>query len=264
MGSCLVAYSGGVDSALVMVVAHQELGAKALACIGISPSYPEREMKDAIALADKLGIHYRTLNTEEYLDPNYAANKGDRCYYCKSDLYDRIRQLQKDEGWAFIADGTNADDLESDDRPGIFAAREHGVRSPLVEAGITKTDVRLIAHELGMPIWDKPAMACLSSRVPVGMTITPEILRQIEKAENVLAGLGFRQFRVRHHDSVARLELPADDFARVLELRDEILSGIRQAGYKHITLDLSGFRDQPDLAEAARLIPVGIRRVGDK
>lgn len=257
MGSVLVAYSGGVDSALVMAVAHQELGSKALACIGISPSYPTREMKDAVKLAEDLGAAYRTINTEEYLSPGYSANAGNRCYYCKTDLYDRIRAIQQAEGWQAIVDGNNASDLD-DDRPGMTAAREHAVRSPLLEAGITKADVRMIALAMKLPIWDKPAMACLSSRVPVGTPITPAILRQVEMAEDVLAELGFRQFRVRHHNEIARIELPEADFLRAVECHTQIVKSIRQAGYKHVTLDLAGFRKEADMAQAAQLVSLNV------
>src|SRR5262249_38287260 len=158
-------------------------------------SYPTREMRDALALAERLGIPCRTINTEEYLDPSYAANDANRCFFCKTELYDRLVPIMNEEGFAAILDRNNASDL-SDDRPGMTAARTHGVRSPLLETGITKAEVRAIAHELGLPVWDKPAMACLSSRVPRGVAITPQLLRQIESAEDVLANLGFRQFRV--------------------------------------------------------------------
>ncbi|MEZ4866062.1 MAG: ATP-dependent sacrificial sulfur transferase LarE [Caldilineaceae bacterium] len=240
-GSVLVAYSGGVDSALVMAVAHQELGDQALACIGISPSYPAREMRDAVKLAEELGIPYRLVNTEEYLDPNYAANLNNRCYFCKSELHNQLKAILVQEAWGVVLDGNNASDV-GDFRPGMQAARERGVRSPLLEAGITKAEVREIAHHLGLPVWDKPAMACLSSRVPHGTPITPELLRQIEAAEDVLVELGFAQFRVRHHNEIARIELPPEDFPRAIEQHTAIHAGIKAAGYRFVALDLAGFR----------------------
>ena len=240
-GSALVAYSGGVDSALVMAIAHEQLGGRSLACIGVSPSYPTREMRDAVALAESLAIPFRLVDTREHLDARYAANPADRCYFCKSELHDQLCRIADAEGWAIVADGNNASDAAGD-RPGMSAAREHGVRSPLLESAISKPEVRAIAQSLHLPMWDKPAMACLSSRVPTGTPITPQLLRQIEAAEDVLASLGFRQFRVRHHGDVARIELPADDFPKALELREPIVRGIIRAGYSFVTLDLAGFR----------------------
>lgn len=240
-GSVLVAYSGGVDSALVMAIAHRELGEKALACIGISPSYPVREMRDAVKLAEELGVPYRLVNTEEYLDPNYAANPNNRCYFCKSELHNQLKAILVNEGWEMVLDGNNASDV-GDYRPGMQAARERGVRSPLLEANVSKAEVRELAHYLGLPVWDKPAMACLSSRVPHGTPITPELLRQIEAAEDVLVDLGFRQFRVRHHNELARLELPVEEFAKALEQHIAIVNGVKAAGYRFVTLDLAGFR----------------------
>lgn len=239
--SVLVAYSGGVDSALVMAVAYEQLGDRALACIGISPSYPTREMRAAKQLAEEAGIPYRLVDTEEYLDPNYAANPTNRCYFCKSELHDQLHEIAEQESWQVVVDGNNASDV-GDFRPGMDAARERGARSPLLEVGITKAEVRAIARHLGLPVWDKPAMACLSSRVPHGTPITPELLRQIETAEDVLVDLGFNQFRVRHHNEIARIEVPAEDFPRVLEHYQTIAEGIKAAGYRFVTLDLAGFR----------------------
>lgn len=240
-GSVLVAYSGGVDSALVAAIAHEQLGDRALACIGVSPSYPARELRAAVDLAEQMGVPYRLVATEEHLDPRYAANPADRCYFCKADLHDHLGAVAAAEGWAVVADGNNASDL-GDFRPGMTAAREHGVRSPLLEAGITKSEVRAIARSLGLPVWDKPAMACLSSRVPHGTPITPELLRQIEAAEDVLVALGFRQFRVRHHGEIARLELPEEDFVAAIQQHPAIVAGIQAAGYRFVALDLGGFR----------------------
>jgi uncharacterized protein len=255
-GSVLVAYSGGVDSALLMVIAHQELGEKALACIGCSPSYPLREQRDAVALAGKLAIPYRLVQTQEQSDPNYAANPANRCYFCKSELHGRLTALAAAEGWNAVADGIHADDV-SDHRHGMTAAHEKGVRSPLLEAGITKSDIRALSNQLGLDVWDKPAMACLASRVPTGTAITPQLLRQIEAAEDVLAELGFRQFRVRHHGEIARIELPAEDFSRALELRETILPRIRETGYRFVALDLAGFR-----SGALSAIPLTVSAAG--
>lgn len=240
-GSVLVAYSGGVDSGLVMAVAHRELGDRALACIGVSPSYPMREMRTAVKLAEEQQWPYRLVNTEEYLDANYAANAADRCYFCKSELHDHLRAIAEAEGWRAVVDGNNASDM-GDTRPGMTAARERGVRSPLIEAGITKAEVRELARRLELPIWDKPAMACLSSRVPQGTPITAKLLRQIEAAEDVLVALGFQQFRVRHHGDVARIEVPVEELHRAVEQRESIVAGIVDAGYRFVSLDLAGFR----------------------
>jgi pyridinium-3,5-biscarboxylic acid mononucleotide sulfurtransferase len=241
-----------VDSALVMAVAHQELGARALACIGMSPSYPRRELRDAVNLAGQLGVPHRVVDTREYADPNYAANASSRCYFCKTELYNRLRAMAAAEGWNAILDGSHLDDV-GDHSGGMSAAREHGVRSPLLEAGIRKADIRALARELGLPVWDKPAMACLSSRVPHGTAITPELLKRIEAAEDVLAELGFSQFRVRHHGELARIELPVQDFPNAFEFRSEIIIGVQRAGYRYVTIDLSGFRseaaDEPELVQ---------------
>ena len=249
-GSVIVAYSGGVDSALVMAVAYEQLGGRsstaaqgegALACIGVSPSYPAREMRDAVALAEEIGVPYRLVETEEYLDPNYAANPNNRCYFCKSELHNRLHEILQAEDWGIVCDGTNASDT-GDFRPGAVAARERGVRSPLLEAGITKPEVRAIARNLGLPVWDKPAMACLSSRVPHGTPIDSQLLRQIEAAEDVLVALGLSQFRVRHHGEIARLELPPEEFQTIIAHYQEIVAGVKAAGYRFVTLDLDGFR----------------------
>ena len=247
----LVAYSGGVDSALVMAVAHRVLGDQALACVGISPSYPWREQRSALQLAQQLGVPVRTIQTQEHLDPHYIANDAARCYHCKTHLYDELRTLAHKEQWEAILDGTHADDW-GDDRPGRVAAAEHGVRSPLVELGWTKADVRALAKHLGLPVWDKPAMACLSSRVPRGIPVTPQLLTQIEQAEDVLVELGFVQFRVRHHGDLARLELPAADLPLALHHRETLVQRLRALGYSHVTLDLAGFRNEGLLQVSVR------------
>ncbi|HRW06424.1 MAG TPA: ATP-dependent sacrificial sulfur transferase LarE [Caldilineaceae bacterium] len=259
-GSVLVAYSGGVDSALVMAVAHQELADQALACIGVSPSYPAREMRDAVKLAEELGVPYRLVNTEEYLDPNYAANPNNRCYFCKSELHNRLKAILVREEWGVVLDGNNASDV-GDFRPGMTAARERGVRSPLLEAEITKDEVRAIAQSLGLPVWDKPAMACLSSRVPHGTPITPELLRQIEAAEDVLVALGFAQFRVRHHNEIARIELPPEEFPKAIAAHMAITSGVKAAGYRFVALDLAGFRSGSLNGASGTAIPLVMSEV---
>lgn len=237
----LVAYSGGVDSAVVLAAAHRRLGERVLACIGVSPSYPVRERRAAIALAGELGVSWRLIDTHEHEDDAYAANPANRCYYCKRELFDRLSAIAAREGWALLVDGTNADD-RGDDRPGMVAAHERAVRSPLAELGLTKPQVRALARHLGLAVWDKPAMACLASRVPEGTPITPALLRRIERAEDVLVAHGFAQFRVRHHADLARIELPPADLPRALTIRAELVVALRRLGYQHVCLDLAGFR----------------------
>jgi uncharacterized protein len=242
--SAITAYSGGVDSALVMRMAHHVLGRKALACIGVSPSYPKRELRAAIELAERIGAAYRLVHPNEIENESYSANPNNRCYFCKSELHDELVQLARREGFAVVFDGTNADDVTRDlaFRPGIRAAGERGVRSPLLEAGITKAEVREIAKHLGLPVWDKPAVACLSSRVPHGTPITRDLLAQIEAAEDTLYNLGLREFRVRHHGEIARIEVAPEDFRTVLEHRDLITARLKRLGYRFVALDLSGFK----------------------
>jgi uncharacterized protein len=225
-----------------MAVAHQVLAEKALACIGASPSYPERELTAALKVATDLGANVRVVSTEEHLDPRYAANPANRCYFCKSELYTRLKQIAEAENIAIIVDGNNASDAAANDRPGWLAGRERGIRSPLAELGITKDQVRELAKSLDLPVWNKPAMPCTSSRVPHGTPIVPGMLRQIEAAESALLAMGFQQLRVRHHGDVARIELPAEDFLRAAELHTEIAQAVKACGYKFVALDLAGFK----------------------
>ncbi len=237
----IVAYSGGVDSSLVLKVAYDVLGEDVLGVIADSPSLPREELQAALEVARHIGARVRIIETEELDNPAYAANPTNRCYFCKATLHDALWAIARAEGYRYILDGTNADDV-GDYRPGQQAARERGVRSPLLEAGLTKADVRALARYLGLPNWNKPAMACLSSRVPYGTPITRQVLRQIETAEAALHRLGFTQCRVRHHGTVARIEVPLADFPRLLAVRERVIQAVRAAGYTYVTLDLAGFR----------------------
>ncbi len=239
-GRCIVAFSGGVDSALVVAVAAAELGHRALAVTGDSPSLPRRERDAAREFARGIGARHEFFGTHELDDERYAANPADRCYFCKSELYGRLIEAAHERGFATIADGLNADDL-AEIRPGRRAAAENGVRSPLAEAHFSKGDVRELARCLSLDVWDKPAAACLSSRFPTGTAITAELLERVERAEDVLIAAGFRDCRLRHHGDVARIEVPSDRLEAVVAMREPIVAGIRVAGYRHVSLDLAGY-----------------------
>jgi uncharacterized protein len=237
----LVAFSAGVDSTFVLAVAREVLGDRAVALTAHSPSVPEAERADARALAARIGVRHIEVRSGEMDDPRYTANDVDRCYYCKSELYRLCEESAAREGLATILDGFNADDRK-DYRPGHRAAREHVVRSPLAEAGLTKLEVRAWSEAYGLPTWDKPQMACLASRLPYGTPVTPERLGQVERAESGLRALGLRAFRVRHHGEIGRLEVAADELDAAFGRRTEILEAIRSAGFKLAVLDLEPFR----------------------
>lgn len=241
MGSVAVGYSGGVDSTYLMYAAHEALGDNALAVIGDSEAFPTGEIEEARRLAEERGWRHVVVRTHELSNPLFRVNNPDRCYHCKTELFGVIRKVADEHGIEWVADGSHAGD-EGDYRPGMRAAAEKGVRSPLREAGFTKEDIRQAAQAAGLPNWDKPSFACLSSRFPYGTTITPELLAQVDAAERCLRELGFRQFRVRHHDTIARIEVEKADLARVLELADIIVSRFKEIGYLYVTLDLAGYR----------------------
>ena len=243
MGSVAVAYSGGVDSALVLAVAHSVLNGNTLAVTGKSASLAQRELTAATEFAQSIGVAHHVIDTEEVASPDYAANPVNRCYYCKSELYFQLRKVVEQRGLKTIVNGTNVDDL-GDHRPGLMSAREANVRSPLCEAGFTKQDVRDLARQLGLPVWDKPAMPCLSSRIPYEQAVTPEKLAMIEQAEDFLIAFGFTQLRVRHYGESARIELPTEDLPRFY--KENLFEPVRQRflaiGFKQVTVDPEGFR----------------------
>jgi uncharacterized protein len=241
MESAIVAFSAGVDSTFVAAVAAEVLGGRAVAVTGVSPSIPRAEIEEARALAVQIGVRHVLLDTSEMDRPGYVENSPQRCYHCKTELYSLLEEMAEREGIAFVLDGCNMDDLR-DHRPGRVAAAEHRVRSPLIEAGLHKSEIRELSKARGLPTWDKPAMACLSSRIPYGTTISVEMLSQVEQAERVLRDMGFSQLRVRHHGEIARIEVESQDFAAVLAHREQILSALRSLGYTYVTLDLAGFR----------------------
>ncbi|MEO7002181.1 MAG: ATP-dependent sacrificial sulfur transferase LarE [Ktedonobacterales bacterium] len=244
LGSVLVAYSGGVDSALLLKVATDTVSPEcAVGALASSEAYDEAETAEAVRVAQTMGARLERVETRELDDPRYTANGADRCYFCKTELFDQLQPLAARLGLAHIAYGMNRDD-RGDWRPGQRAARERAVRAPLDEAGFTKADVRALAQHLGVPVWDKPALACYSSRIPYGSPVTVEALRQVGRAERALRALGFRQVRVRHHERLARIEIDPAEFPRLLDadLRDQIVREVRAAGYLYVTLDLQGYR----------------------
>ena len=256
LGSVLVAYSGGIDSAFLAVTAARVLGDRSICITADSPSYPDHHRDLAIGTARAFHLRHEMVRTSEVDNPDYRANPANRCYYCKHELYSRLTAIARERDVAAVVDGSNADD-RGDYRPGRQAAREFGVISPLDEAGLTKDDIRELARLAGMETWDEPASACLSSRIPYQSEVTEAKLATIERAEEIVRALGFRVFRVRHHDTLARLEIGRDEMPRALEpeINQALVSGLKAIGYKYVSLDLQGYRTG-SLNEVLRLRPV--------
>jgi uncharacterized protein len=242
-GSLIVAFSGGVDSAYLAYLAHDELREKAIAVTGDSASYPTFQRELADELTQRFGIRHEIIFTEEFNDPNYVNNPPNRCYYCKAELYTKLHEFAEVRGFAVICDGTNADDV-GDYRPGRQAASERGVRSPLLECGLTKADIRELSRRAGLPTWNEPASACLSSRVPYGQVVTLEKLSMVDRAEIALKQMGFRQVRVRHHGDIARIEVADAEMPHALdvEMAQRMSTTLKAIGFKYVALDLEGYR----------------------
>ena len=257
LDSVIVAYSGGVDSSYVAYVANEELGPRAVCITGQSASLPSYQNAEIKGVVDKFGFHHEILATEELENPNYRANNADRCYFCKDELYNKLESVARNRGIEHIVDGSTVDDLD-DYRPGRQAAKQHAVRSPLIEVGLNKSEVRELSRRATLPTWDKPASPCLSSRIAYGTTVTIERLSKVDRGEEILREFGFREFRVRHHDTLVRLEIAASEMDRVLrkEVVEQLAARFRELGFKYVTLDLEGFRSG-SMNEA---LPIEIKR----
>jgi uncharacterized protein len=241
LGSVLIAYSGGVDSTFLAKVAFDVLGENALAVTISSQIHPRWESEEAEELAGEIGIRHETVVADALSIPGISDNPPDRCYYCKSDILSKLKEIAGERGLEHVIEGTNFDDL-SDHRPGMRAVAEQGVRSPLKEAKLTKADIRALSKRLGLPTWDKPSLACLASRFPYGTRITSEHLTAVDEAETFLRGLGFNQLRVRHHDDIARIEITEGDMEKLFQNREKIVERLRDLGYAYVTVDLQGYR----------------------
>jgi len=243
MKHAVLAYSGGVDSSLLLRATAEIMGPRLIAVTAVSETYPPGELEAAKELARTLGVTHRVIHTEELASEEFTLNSPERCYFCKKELYGKLKKIAEAEGICCILDGSNTDDLD-DFRPGRKAAEEFSVRSPLVESGLSKSDVRELARFLNLPVWDKPSLACLSSRIPYGTRITPDILKTVQTAEDHLREIGFRQVRVRHHGTIARIEIEREDFQRLLsdDAVLKITAALKGLGYTYVCLDLEGYR----------------------
>ena len=243
MGGVVIGYSGGVDSTMLAAVAKEVLKDRALCVLASSETYPQAEVEEALETAGKLGLSVIRIDTDELKNEAFAVNTPDRCYFCKTELFGKLIAIGRDHGIRWVADGANVDDLD-DYRPGSRAAAQLGVRSPLREAGFTKKEIREVSHRMGLPTWNKPSFACLSSRIPYGTRIEPDILRRLDEAERFIKALGFRQLRVRHHGQIARIEVDPEEITRLAspEIRQRVMEKLRELGYLYITLDLHGYQ----------------------
>lgn len=243
LGSVAVAFSSGVDSTFLLKVAHDVLGDRAIAVTARSCSFPERELQEAIAFTKQNGIVHRIVDSEELDIEGFSENPVNRCYLCKHELFSKMKDIAEKDGFREVVEGSNMDDM-GDYRPGLTAIRELGIKSPLRHAKLTKDEIRQLSKELGLPTWEKQSFACLSSRFPYGQSITPEKLKMVDEAEQLLLDLGFNQVRVRHHDTIARIEIPEEQFPKIMEkeIRERIHNRLKEIGFTYVSLDLSGYR----------------------